>query len=273
MRTVFLDPLKDKQFWEDGFVVLDLLEDQATQDLSKAWRCPEDIKDAGWRLSFFSADIEARKALSALVCGTLGGALTVHLDRYIHRHGYFATKVANHPGSDVEMHYHPTFVDESRYASLVIFCPLVDTHEENGCLYVTPGSHLIDANPRYLGIPFPYKELEPYIRDHFSHPLHLKAGQAVVFHSGLYHFSGPNQTDVERVAVAMNGMPVECEPRIYMKDPQQALIHAFDVSHEFLLNIQYGDQIGDLKPVETRPWVIEPLDKERLDRLLGSGAS
>ena len=54
------------------------------------------------------------------------------------------------PGQDGAMGTHQdwTFVDERRFRSVTVWCPLVDVEQRNGALELLPGSHRILTHAR-----------------------------------------------------------------------------------------------------------------------------
>ena len=98
------------------------------------------------------------------------------------------------------IHQDITFVDESRYQSLALWCPLVDTDPGNGCLFAAPGSHRWNTGPRGPGTPYPYRALDTAIQKRLT-AIPMRAGSAVIFCQKLFHASPPNRSGGTRVAV------------------------------------------------------------------------
>lgn len=108
------------------------------------------------------------------------------------------------PGPDgaVVAHRDLSFVDEPRHASYGIWCALEDVGSAQGTLYVVPGSHR-DAPPiRVHQSPDNTDPRFDPTTDPRAVRISLLAGQAVVYHHGLLHGSGPNDTERPRTVVA-----------------------------------------------------------------------
>ena len=66
-------------------------------------------------------------------------------------HRLFNTSIlVKWPGQDGAMGTHQdwTFVDEDRFRSVTVWCPLVDVEQRNGALELLPGSHRILTHAR-----------------------------------------------------------------------------------------------------------------------------
>lgn len=105
--------------------------------------------------------------------------------------------------SDSQLHQDWNIVDETKDRSLVIWIPLVDVDEENGCLQVLPGSHkwfrsIRSSNIDSIHLKFDYK-LNPFIR-----PVPLKMKDAAVYIISTFHGSKPNITSADRPAIAVS---------------------------------------------------------------------
>lgn len=148
----------------------------------------------------------------------------------------FSNLLVKHPGEAgaVGVHTDWTYVDESLHNSYNLWIPLVDVGQVNGCLHVWPKSHAFTPKVR----PTPYvplsREDEQTVYLH-SVPMELTAGQGVLYHSGLIHFSNPNYSDSARPALAMVLIPVESRPVHYFRDSDGETA-AYDVDGEFFFN-------------------------------------
>jgi|GEM_PF-350880 len=79
--------------------------------------------------------------------------------------------------------------------------------KENGCLQFIPGSHRLPIIPHLLypgGVhgEIPRGEVRRAIAEYGLHHIELEPGSAVCWHSNLYHYSPPNESDKSRIAVA-----------------------------------------------------------------------
>ena len=123
------------------------------------------------------------------------------------------------PQSGFGLHQDLTVVDESRFRSVEVWCALHDTNEDNGQLWVVPGSHAWSDSLRGIHrFSPPYVGLERRIVERHAVPLPMKAGEAVIFNHATYHFSYPNRTDVPRLVAATDLMPIEADHLHYVAD-------------------------------------------------------
>jgi hypothetical protein len=100
------------------------------------------------------------------------------------------------------LHQDWTLVDESKYTSASIFCPVEDVTLENGCLQILKGSHKWFKNvARSINIPSLFIEFSQIEKGLKAMP--VKAGEAVLFDHKVFHGSLPNFTNKTRVAVAI----------------------------------------------------------------------
>lgn len=100
------------------------------------------------------------------------------------------------------LHQDWTLVDETKYTSASIFCPVEDVTLENGCLQILKGSHRWFYNvARSINMPSVFIEFSQ-IRTGLK-PLPVKAGDAVLFDHKVFHGSLQNHTNKIRVAVAV----------------------------------------------------------------------
>jgi hypothetical protein len=121
----------------------------------------------------------------------------------------FVVKVA---GSNSYMHLHrdTTSMDENIHSPISLWLPLNDVDENNGALYFVPKSHHLSPLYRAVTIPPDYRELEQYSWK-YAVPIVLKRGEAVIFDPRLLHFSTPNLSDCNRVAIVSSIFPAEAK--------------------------------------------------------------
>ena len=114
-------------------------------------------------------------------------------------------------GDWLDIHYHPTVVEDPKHWVIDIWCPLLDTNLSNGTLCVVPESHKIF--PEIIDYPSNQmmfcRTYENNIREIHSSALPSKAGHAVIFEDSLLHWSPQNQTDTPRYAIHCTCIPKE----------------------------------------------------------------
>lgn len=108
-------------------------------------------------------------------------------------------------GKDVILHQdYPYWVGSVENLDRILTTMLLidDSTEENGCLQVAPGSHLLGVQPMKSQDGFGSNEMDPEQFDLDSLiPVELAAGDMVMFGPLLVHYSAPNTSDRDRRAV------------------------------------------------------------------------
>jgi hypothetical protein len=107
------------------------------------------------------------------------------------------------------MHADCTYVNEEISTSVSIWIPLIDTTINNGCLGVIEGSHLITNKIRGPGI-----QQNSFTQDRnwikkYGTLLPVKAGDAIIYHHGLLHYSLANSSAESRPALNLSVAPID----------------------------------------------------------------
>ena len=94
----------------------------------------------------------------------------------------FANFMVKNPGDNSQLipHQDWNFVDETKYDSVTVWCPLVAVNEVNGNLQVVPRSHRLNnlIRGRFFDAPF-HHLFEEVVYDKLI-SLPLKAGEAII---------------------------------------------------------------------------------------------
>jgi hypothetical protein len=208
-------PLLVSELQEQGYVTVDLL-DEVELDAVRAVRrrlgaAPGD-PGSGLFNDTWSTDVDYKRAVAAAMDRVFAPAVRRVLPD--HRSLGFV-HVVKWPGDagDVVAHRDPTFVDEDRFRSLMVWCALEDVTIGTGALWVVPGSHRATTGVRGHQCE---ENLYPEVsaeRSQYAVPLELRAGAAVLYDHALIHTSGPNRSPAARVAVAGVLVPDVAVPR------------------------------------------------------------
>jgi ectoine hydroxylase-related dioxygenase (phytanoyl-CoA dioxygenase family) len=146
--------------------------------------------------------------------------------------GTFMVKVPE-ASTVLALHQDWSIVDEDRYQTVFIWCPLVDVGPANGGLFVLPGSHRWFGNYRSGSMPslriVPRGPLQDGLTD-----IHLAAGQAIIYSDRLFHGSYANTTATPRIVVT--GRVNECGAQlVYYHRLDDRTVAIVKASPEFYL--------------------------------------
>ncbi|MEM9024613.1 MAG: phytanoyl-CoA dioxygenase family protein, partial [Bacteroidota bacterium] len=197
--SIFRDEQHTRQFQQEGYVVLPLLE---ATDVAALRAHYEQFHPQGVK-GFYSTTFAPEEAHRQAVDQTIRQVCTPAIDRYFHDYkALFSSFIAKAPGADsaLAMHQDMTLLDETVYTGTNIWCPLIDLNEQNGAIAVLPRSHRLFFTYRGATLPDIYdgevERLLPLMK-----PFHLKAGEAIVFDQSIIHWSPPNLSEAERPVV------------------------------------------------------------------------
>ena len=183
----------------DGYVIVDLLDPEQVAALAHHYRQthPEPVK--GFYASTFAGDKAYREGVDrriSEVCGARIDALTQDTKLIF---GSYIVKGSDE-ASQMNIHQDMTLVDENEFSGINIWCPLVDLTADNGPLFVLPGSHRLLRTLRGATIPAIYDSVRDELMK-ILQPVHLRAGQAIIFDQSIIHFSPPNRSGADRVVI------------------------------------------------------------------------
>lgn len=227
----------EKRVADDGFAIVDLLNEEAIRSLRSAYKTLTGSSGDGFQSTILSRDTQYRKAVNAAIMRRIKAPIKSILAGYRIAFCTFAAKSANSAESEVAIHQDWSFVDEDRYTSMGLWCPLQDVNRDNGCLQIVGGSHASAHPPRAAFTTFAYPELEAQLRENHLRSMPMSAGQAMLFDNRLFHCSPPNRSDTERIAATAVIVPTSSQLRYYhVADKKMPnLLEVFEVDDSFYL--------------------------------------
>ena len=253
-RRTFLDDDLQARFEDVGFVVVDLLDPSGVASLLDRFSAMDHLAPErydwveGFSTSIYDSRPDYRASVLDAIEEHVAPAFEPILDRY---RIMFANFVVKEPHSDqVPPHVDWTFLDEERFSSVTVWCPLVDTTVENGTLGLVSGSHRRIDFLRAVNIPT-IERCEAAVADIGERPIiELSAGQAIILDNRAVHFSPPNTTDQPRIAIGCVAGPVEADLHHYWKDEDDRLLR-FQVERSFYLSYVIGTPPAEVDGVVT----------------------
>ncbi len=270
-RRLFRDATLERAFVRDGYVLIDLLGPDTLDALRELFRAGEGrLADRALYFSIMSDDVAYRKRISDGVKQLLAPRLDAMLDRCRPVFGQFFVKAARDDATQTDVHQDWSWVDETRFQSLNVWCPLSDVSQENGCLAVIPGSQHLNSHPRGgTSEALPYPELWPLLQRRHSVQLEVAAGQAVLFDQRLFHWAGPNRGTARRIAATCFVAPEEADLRYWFRDPRAPdMLEEMAVDDEFFAAFHLTSRPVGYRTIGTCRYRLEPLDEQVVTRIL-----
>jgi hypothetical protein len=277
MRTTFVAPSLDAALDRDGFVVVKLLDADGVERLTKAYDqlgvAPGDPQRACLD-TFHCFDVDYKEAVHAEVEAVLRPAVEPLFDDYKSLSYCYIQKW---PGetSGFGLHQDISVLDETKFRSVEVWCALTDTDEENGQLWVVPGSHRWAPVPRGIhGFPPPYLGIQERLVRRHAVPVPVRAGDAIIFNHALLHFSFPNRSGRFRLVAATDMIPTEAQHLHYVAG-QAGRVDVCEIDESFwTVNNPFTlrrpptslRRVGEVDPAE-----FPVLTDDDLDRLVAAG--
>ncbi len=277
MRPTFFDARANEELERDGYTIIDFLGPDEVARLDALYddlgRMPADPQLACID-TFFCPDIPYKGKVHAEIEKVFRPSIDAAFDR---QHVISFCFLNKWPGetSSFGLHQDISVVDERQHRSVELWCPLVDVDEENGQLWVVPGSHTWrETNRGIHRIPPPYWPVKQRIVERHGIPVHARPGQAVVFNHALYHFSYANRSDRRRLVAACDLRPVEAEHVHYLSPMGSDQINVYAIEDKFWVDVNpfnVFEEIQTCEVVGTLDYDVEPLTDEDLDRFVAEG--
>lgn len=252
-------------FDRDGYVVIDFLDDDEVRDLRDWWIAhPDPVYRMGFAPSVLSTNVQYRIEVAERISSVYRMHERGLLDDYRFVLGGFLCKKP-HDGL-VKIHQDPSFVFDDRFTAVQFWVPLVDVDLRNGCLRVVRGSHRLNNAIRPSEPVFPYDELLDVIYGECITDVPMRAGQAFVFSTMLFHSSLPNESEGYRVSAG--GLYIPREAELLCVDPDNRLrpnrLEVFAVPDDFYTVNPYMARPSGIAPLFTTQFTADPLDAARL---------
>lgn len=240
-RRVFKDNELQTKFESDGYVLLDIFTHSEIEFLNKIYQenQPTESFD-GFYTTHWVKSKEFRYKIDHLLRPFLTQKLRSLFIDYKMMYAYFMVK-ASGESSIFHAHQDWTQVDESNYTGVTFWAPLIDTNIKNGSFHIVTNSHKKESIIRGSYIPSPFGELCDIIETQIAQPVNMKAGQGLFFDQRLWHFSPPNYSDENRIAVGMVQIPEEAKLIHYYNRNGLNEVELYEGDDKMLLDFCFGD--------------------------------
>ncbi|MBI1286617.1 MAG: hypothetical protein GC178_03470 [Flavobacteriales bacterium] len=258
-EPIFRDSVLNQRLFEEGYITLPFLNMKEIDQLKELfWEHHSQDEVEGLYVSaHFKNDAQIHQ-ISDAIQQIFKRAINEHIENGMTLGGTFISKPP-HQTEPLQPHQDWSIVDESRYRSFTIWVPLDDVSEENGCMYVLPKSHEYVRGYRHISIDSVFGKIYDTVWKHMK-PVHLKAGEAIVFDHALGHASKPNTTDKVRIAATHSLISKDPEMRFYWNN--DGVVEEYVGENDFYNTPEAKVGPGTLRKVRTLDFKPQQLNDE-----------
>ncbi len=240
-NTFFSDSIR-QLFNNEGIVKIPFLNEIEIASLIETYKSTsQDISEGKFHSTMFINNVGYRKQTDA----TIRKIILTKTNNILNSHKLlFANFIVKEPSVETGVGIHQDWSFTSpEYTSVNIWIPLVDINEQTGLFYALKGSQRLFTNIRYT--PYEndrYKEIENFTLTNSS-PFKIKAGDALIYHGALIHYSAPNISNKIRIAVGGAIIPSEA-PNLhyYKRDANKSELEVYEVNEEFYHSFDFFDE-------------------------------
>lgn len=231
---IFREVKLQEQFDTDGYVIIPFLNSADIEKLSSLfYEFHTEVSENQFGASSGLNDIE----LKFKIRDCLYPIFLPYFENIFENYTYFGSSfLYKTPGNNSALAPHQdwTIVDEKKSVAINIWTPLCDTNEDNGTLYVVPGSQTTKLfSLRAPTIPFYFqKYFDTVIK--CAVPTNAKAGYAVILNQSLIHYSSPNLSSKIRLAIT-SGVKTKNSPMLFHYKNEKNEIERYLMPEDFLL--------------------------------------
>jgi hypothetical protein len=239
-QRILSDDHLDRSLLKEGYVVVPFLDAEAVSGLKTFFLENHPQGVSGFYATAHATDIAFRQRMNDRIKEAFAGPIARYFAGCKALGGSFVVKSKENT-SRLHPHQDWNIVDEDKYRSFNIWVPLVNLNERNGAIRVMPRSHGWVRNFRGPNIPDAFTNVQ---EDNWKKmkPLHMKAGEALIYDHRLFHASDPNTTDELRVAAVFGIIPEEAQMFYYFG--RDGKVEVYESSVEFFMtgDIQKGPE-------------------------------
>ena len=264
-KPIFIDPMNEVKFRNEGYLILDLLSAADIVSMLNFFDSVEEMHSGPIGVSVLTEQLPERKAIHEALAPVFAKRLLPILNDYKIAVCSFVVKQRQCAEAKFPLHQDPSFIDEKEQVGVTIWCPLSDVNMENGNLGVVPRSHLLNAQYRTTCV-LPYPELETLLEDQYMQYLPMRAGQVLFMDQRMFHGSPANYSDQARIAAIGVGVPCNQPLLCCYVDyfHENKVLEIFEVPSDFYLRNIFGQRPNEGKHIHSIAYQVEELTPDLL---------
>ncbi|MFK7784697.1 MAG: phytanoyl-CoA dioxygenase family protein [Crocinitomicaceae bacterium] len=233
---IFKDAEIQRQFDEDGFVKISLLDQSEIEELASMREHYFPEKGSVFFSSSYLDDFDLKTEISDRIKATIQSKIAERFANYRLIGAAYLIKGVG-PHSEMPMHQDWTIVDESKFYAVNVWIPLTETNEENGTLELMKGSHRWNSALRAPTLPMSFDGHQYKILPKLT-VVEAKLGEVIVLNQATIHYSKPNMTDEIRPAITASLISNKAQLKFHYWDKARNQIEEFSQKDDFLLRFE-----------------------------------
>ena len=235
-RRVFNDEVLQRQFEENAYCIVQLFSDEDVKQLQDIYYNHRVNEQSAVEITIKNPDHELNRKIRDLTAALALPRINEFLHSYRMLHAGYIAKIPGKP-SAIKLHQDSTFVEETQYSALNVWCPLTDVDETNGALWII--NHSDRFFPGLRGQPFKefdFNSVGDELIAKYGKMLPMKAGEAIIYDTALLHYSKPNTTDKIRLVYNVVMVPSEAPAYYYHFNNVDNVLEQYQIDGDFLLS-------------------------------------
>lgn len=233
MKALLRDPPLQQQFERDGYVTVRLLSPEQVKRLLALYCETVHEREVS---GLYESSRNKPYAVNRLINEAIRDQVSVAgKEIFLPSRIYGGTfMVKSHLDSEMlPLHQDWSVVDEEQYATLFVWCPLVDVSVRNGAIFLLPGSHRWFRSLRSGSYPS-NRYILPVQQHRHVRDIPLHTGEAILYSDALFHGSYANNGDAERIVVTAR-VAEDTAPLVYFQKFSESEVDVYEASPEFYL--------------------------------------
>jgi len=200
---ILKDPDQNNYLWNNGFIILDCLEESEVFLLKKLYlKWHKDNKPKAFYKSYFSNNINYKEEVEQEITRIIQPKISNYFLPSEPYGGMFVVKPKGKNGH-LPPHQDWSFVSEKIHWSLNMWCPLDDVNEQNGNMQMLPGSHRFMQTIRGFNTKDQYSRQKEMLNNLMVN-VPMKKGEIIFFFHGIIHGSTKNLNEQDRVSIGLS---------------------------------------------------------------------
>lgn len=234
MKSIFQDESLFKEFEENGFIIVDLLNTADIEQLKNIYSQYSIQTSTHFYSTSFLQDKQSRNEISNALQNVIRPKINLIFQSYKELGAVFLIKPS---GENTQMPIHQdwTVADEPEHHSITVWIPLTGTTSSNGAITVLPKSHQLSTGLRSPSLQDPLQDIKE-IAGTMMQTLEMKAGQAFIFTHALLHASHPNISGENRIAVAYGAIHEKTDLIYFHKSSADSKVRKLSIPEDFFIS-------------------------------------